>query len=101
MTTAEIAASAVEFVLNDRRYRQLRLRGSIVEVFRRAKGIAPTSEQIMEVLRLFWIEFDRHCPDIRQTPPVGGGSPYYVMEDLSPWQENAIRALEEEGDANH
>jgi hypothetical protein len=100
MTVFEIAERVVDFVVRDPRFRQLSLRGSIATVFREAEGVEPTPAQTAEVSRMFWMELDRRNPNIHEPhAPVGGGSPTYILEDLSPWQENAIRALEERSDA--
>ena len=97
MTVPAIAIQLVDFVMRDPRYAHLGLRGSIVVVFREYERADPSPELVVEIARHFWIELDRRNPDLRNPglPPVGMGSRHYVLEDLSPWQENAIRALEE------
>lgn len=53
-----------------------------------------TACRIEDVIREVWGAED----DVKLSACVsissGGGSPYYVREDTSPWQDNAIRALE-------
>jgi hypothetical protein len=92
MTLREIAAAVLDIVVHGRRYPRLGLRRCIIEVYRHAEGTEPTPQQTAEIVRVFWSEFDDRNPNISC---LGGGSPYYVLEDVSPSQENAIRAWEE------
>src|SRR5882762_3713764 len=100
MKLVELASKVVDLVLSNSRCPCPSLRETIVEVYRQCEGADPTSELAKEISHLFWYELDRRNPDIRSQylPPVGRGSPYYVRGELSPWQENAIRDLEERQD---
>ena|GEM_PF-3754017 len=65
-------------------------------------GVEPNEQEFGEIIVAFeaaWVE--RYTPrrpvtDDCSPGPIGAGSPYYVREgELSPWQENAIRILED------
>ena len=100
MTIPELAPLVFEFVMRDPRYLRLGLKRSAAVVFHQSEQLQPLPEQLAELVRCFWEVFDLNNPDLRGPwmPPGGGGSLYYVKDEMSPWQENAIRALEERDD---
>ena len=52
-----------------------------------------TKEEVDEIVQAFWRAWHRHADMPRR--PIGTGAPYYTLEEMSPWQENAIRILED------
>lgn len=93
-----VADRVIDFVLWDERFRQMGLHGGAVIAWRESYGREPTEQEVGQVLREFpqaWHERFDHPPP---RPSVGGGTPYYTREEMSSWQENSIRAWEEEKD---
>jgi hypothetical protein len=95
MTFSKVAQQLVDFVFRDQRFKQLGVRGGAAVAFREISGREPLKEEDDQVVRDFWQVWHEKFDNSRFLPPVGGGSPHYILEELSPWQENAIRALEE------
>ena len=95
MTFPKVAQRLVDFVLHDRQFEQLGVRGGAVVAFREVCGREPIKEEIDRVVEDFWQFWHERFDSPRPLPPLGAGSPHYTLEELSPWQENAIRALEE------
>jgi len=85
----------VDFVLHDQRFKLLGLRRGAMVAFIEVYGREPNKEEIHQVVRDFWEFWHDKFDNPRSLAPAGSGSPYYTLEELSPWQENAIRALEE------
>lgn len=94
ITFAKVGQRLVDFVLKDERFKHLGVSGSAVVAFREFLGREPVKQEVDQLVRDFW-EFWHERFGQQRLPPVGAGSPYYVREELSPDQENAIRALED------
>jgi hypothetical protein len=95
MTFPSVARRLVDLVFRGQQFGRLGLRGTAEVVFREVCGRGPTRGEIDQVVRDFWQLWHDTYDTPRPPPPSGGGSPHYELEDLSPAQENAIRALEE------
>ena len=80
-------------------FKQLGVRGGAEKVFRTIRGREPDKVELDQVATEFWQVWHEKFDKPRSPPPTGAGSPYYTLEELSPWQENAIRALEERGES--
>jgi hypothetical protein len=95
MTDRDLIQRVWAFVVSDPRFTSLGLRGGVREIWRELTGLVPDNDIVERIVRAFWLAWDEHF-----AKPCGGtigrGSPFYQREgELSPWQENAIRALED------
>jgi hypothetical protein len=99
MSDTELVQRLWVFVIRDPRFNKLGLRGGVRELYRAATGSLPDDDLVKRVVRAFWLAWDEYHAK-PSGASIGGGTPYYPLEgELSPWQENAIRALEEGRDA--
>jgi hypothetical protein len=95
MTDTEFIPRIWEFVVHDARFAQIGLRGAVKEVYLTMSGSIPSLETTNRIVRAFWAAWDEYHAQPSRVP-IGGGSPNYVRAgELSPWQENAIRAMED------
>jgi hypothetical protein len=98
MSDADLLQQLQLFVVHDPRFCKLGLRGGVRQLYQEATGSLPSDDLVKRIIRAFWLAWDEYYakPVIAS---VGGGTPYYPREgELSPWQENAIRALEDGGE---
>ena len=100
MSLSTVVNRIIDFVLHDKQLKRLGLRGGVVVAFRENYGREPSKQEVDQVVRDFWQAWHERFDNPRSLPPVGMGSPYYTLEEMSPWQENAIRALEEREDSD-
>jgi hypothetical protein len=100
MSLVPVVRRIIEFVLHDDQFKQLGLRGGAAVAFREIYVREPTKQEVDQAVRDFWQAWHERFDNPR-SPPSGAGSPYYTLEELSPWQENAIRALEEREDPSY
>ncbi len=98
MTDTDVVEKIWVFVIRDSRFSKLGLRGGIREICRAATGSVPGDDVVTRIVRSFWLAWDESYAKPNEAR-IGGGSRYYAREgELSPWQENAIRALEDSRD---
>ncbi len=90
-----VAPRLVDFVLHDRRFHRIGLRTGANLAFRELYGRDARKAEIDMVVKEFWQIWHDRFDRPRSPPPIGGGSPYSLAQEMSPWQENAIRALED------
>jgi hypothetical protein len=84
-----------DLVLRDRRYTKLGVGGLARVAFQEVSGRVPTADGIREVIQDFW-EYWHEKYDKPTTPHLmWASSGHRVREELSPSQENAIRAWED------
>src|SRR5262249_49940560 len=99
MSDDELVQRLWVFVVRDPRFSKLGLHGGARELYRAATGSLPEGDLVKRIVQAFWFAWDEYHAKPRGVS-IGGGSPYYPLEgELSTWQENAIRALEDGRDA--
>jgi hypothetical protein len=98
VTFPKVAQRLVDFVFHGQQFNELGVRGGADMVFREVCGREPLKEELDQVVRDFWQVWHEGFDNPRSPPPAGAGSPHCTLEEVSPWQENATRALEESGE---
>ena len=83
------------FVFCDRRFNILGLCGGVRELYRVATGILPDDSYVKRVVRAFWLARGEHHAAPRGTSFGSRPKRRPLEGEPSPWQENAIRALED------
>jgi hypothetical protein len=82
-------------VLRDQRYPKLGIRGLVRVAFDEVAGRVPTTDEINEVVGDFWEFWHEQHDKPQSRQEMWASSRHRTREDLSPRQENAIRAMED------
>lgn len=94
-----VAQRLVDFVLQDPQFKSLGVRGGAERVYRDLHGRSPLANDLDQIVSEFWQVWHERFDDPQSSPATGARSPWRVREDMSPAQENAVREMEECGDA--